>query len=192
MEYRITLISHQAPQHAKASLQRIYELPDPPAGSYAMMSVGTTSIITFYREAAEDSGVLEVYGEKLNQSTAIRQMQRELHAVVGQIDPDEGDVAMAMAVTLAKNICADLKNGECDVQGLEEAPMVHRIRTARPVIGEDGARFYAAVGTNGSLDLVRADDLDQAWARLQADGGLDSPPAVDFHLLGHESQFEIR
>jgi hypothetical protein len=190
MEYQITLISHLAPQNAKAALQRIYELPEPPAGSYAMMSVGSTSIITLYREAAEDGSVLEAYGEKLNKNTAIRQMQREMHSAVGQMDPDMHDVAIA--ITLAKALCDDLKNGDCDVQGLEEAPTVHRIRTARPVIGEDGARYYAAIGTKGSLDVVRADDLNQAWARLQEDGGLDSPPAVDFHLLGHESPFEIR
>lgn len=190
MEYQITLISHSTP-NLNPAMKRIWDLPDPPAGSYSVTEVGSNCIITFYRDQGEDSGVLEAYGEDLNTSTAIRQMHREMVSVIGQMDAQDPDVYVALAITLAKEFLVSL-NSECAVQGLDKAPDPHRIHTAVPVIGEDGSRYYAAMGTKGLLELVRADNLAQATARLQEYGGLDSPPDVDFYLLGHERPSEIR
>lgn len=174
MNYTITLIEHIEKNTLRDHLKHTYDLPEPPAGSWSLQSVGSQTIVTFHRNIGDDEGILKTYGEPMNSDTTVRQMRLELVAAVGSLDSD--DDTEAKVINTLKSLAAALNRNDCSVAGVDEAAMSLNMSTGLPVLGDTGLRIYAAT-MGREVELVRAENVDEAESRL-------SQPCDSIHFIG--------
>lgn len=175
MNYTITMIEHIEKQTLRDHLKHTYDLPEPPAGSWSLQSVGSQTIVTFHRSIGDDAGVLEAYGEPMDSATTIRQLRFELLTAVGNLDSSDSHEAK-VAQTL-KSLASSLTRNNCAVQGVEEAALPYNMSTGLAVRGDDGMRVYVAVMPNREVELIRAKTVDEAESWL-------SQPCDSIHFIG--------
>lgn len=179
MSYTITMILQQTAPILAQALNVLYNHTESPAGSYTLQGVGTQTVVTFHRDHGDDQGVLDEYGEKLTVTNAISQFRRELQSVAK--DLPTGTAPYLYAHKVLNEAVSDLNNGHVAVEGLEGDNPLVKIRTSLPVAGETGSRIYAAVDSNGDLELVRADTIEAAREVAR-----EVSPFTTVSLIGHQ------
>ena len=175
MNYTITLIENIDKDTLRDHLKHAYSLPEPPSGSWSLQSVGSQTIVTFHRCIGDDSGILGSYGEPINSDTTVRLLNLEMMKAVGSLDGS--DARENKVIQTLKSLASCLTRNHCAVAGVDEAAMSFNISTGLPVLGDTGSRIYVAVMPHREIELIRANDVDEAESRLDQ-------PCKLIHFIG--------